>query len=258
MKNKNPQISIVIPVYNGEKFLDENISSVLNQTFKDFELIIINDKSTDKTLEIIQKYAKKDERIIVLNNKKNRGAQYTRNRGLKRSKGKYMAAFDADDVCLPKRFEIQFNYLEKHPEIFMVGGSAIIIDEKGNRLGVFLKYENDRKIEKKLPKVNCILHPTVMHRNTKEFFYRERFPISEDYDLLLNILSAKKKIVNIPTFLIKYRINQSSNTFTKNDPGYFYQKAKELYYQRIKTGKEDYENLMPLKEKVPVNPKNLV
>ncbi len=255
MKNRNPEISVVVPVYNGERFLDETINAVLNQTFGNFEFIIINDKSTDNSLKIINKYAKKDKRIIVLNNRKNRGAVYARNSGLKIARGKYIAALDADDVCLPDRFEFQLNYLENHPDIFMMGGSAIVIDEKGKKLGVFLKYEDPRKLRRKLARVNCMIFPSIMHRNTKEFFLRDKFPISEDYDFILNALSAGKKIINLPKFLIKYRVNQSSNTFTKKNPEYFFQKAREFYKQRVETGREDYEKLKSPDVIVSVDPK---
>jgi len=255
MKTKKPAISVVIPVYNGEKFLDENIIAILNQTFRDFEFIIINDKSTDNSLKIIKRYAKKDKRIIVLNNRKNMGSVYTRNRGVKIARGKYIANHDADDICLPDRFEFQFNYLENNPDIFMMGGSAIVIDEKGNKIGAFLKYESPQKIRKKLEKVNCMIYPSTMYRNTGEFLYRDRFGTGEDYDLLLNVLSSGKKIINLPKFLIKYRVNQSSVTFTKKNPEYFFRKAQELYKQRVETGKEDYENLKSPDAIIPVDPK---
>ncbi|MFH1503095.1 MAG: glycosyltransferase [Candidatus Diapherotrites archaeon] len=253
MKRKNPKISVILPVYNAKKFLEETITSILNQSFEDFEFIIINDESKDKSLEIIKKYSKKDKRIILLNNKKNLGCVNTRNRGLKMARGEYIAVMDSDDVSLRDRFKIQADYLDKHPEIFLIGGSAIIIDEEGNRLGVFLKYDNPSKTVRKLEKTNCILHPSVMYRNTKEFFYREKFSISDDYDFILNVLSARKKITNLPEFLIKYRVNQNSATFIKKNPDYFFQKAKEFYQQRIKTGKDDYENLEPPEVKISVD-----
>jgi len=241
MKKPNPKVSIVLPVYNAEKFLDECMNSILNQSFTDFEFIIINDESKDKSFEILKKYAKKDKRIILLNNKKNMGCVNTRNRGLKMAKGEYVAVMDPDDVCLKDRFKIEVAYLDKHPEIFLIGGSAIIIDEEGNKIGIIRKYDNYKKIGKKLRELDCILHTSVMHRNTQEFFYREKFIISDDYDFLLRVLSANKKLTNIPEFLIKYRINKGSATNTKKNPEFFFRKAKEFYFQRIKTGKDDYD-----------------
>jgi glycosyltransferase involved in cell wall biosynthesis len=243
MKNKIPKVSIVLPVYNAEKFLDENINAILNQSFDDFEFIIINDASTDNSFNMLKEYQKKDKRIILLDNKKNLGCVNTRNKGIKLAKGEYIAAMDPDDVCLKDRFKIQVNYLDKHPEIFLIGGSAIVIDEEGNRMGVLEKYDNHKKIEKRLRDFNCMIHPSIMYRNTKEFFYRDKFIISDDYDFILRILSANKKITNVPEFLIKYRINKGSFTFTKKNPHYFFEKAKEFYKQRIETGKDNYDKL---------------
>ncbi len=232
-----------MPVYNAEKFLDENITAILNQSYDDFEFIIIEDESKDKSWDIVKRYAKNDKRIVALRNEKNLGCVNTRNKGLKMAKGEYIAVMDPDDVSLRDRIKIQASFLDKNPEIFLVGGSAIIIDEEGNKLGVLKKYNNHRKIERKLENYNCIIHPSVMHRNTGEFFYREKFIISDDYDFLLMILSAGKKITNVPEFLIKYRVNRGSFTFTKKNPEYFFRKAKEFYKQRIETGRDGYDKL---------------
>lgn len=241
MIKKYPAVSIILPVYNAEKFLDENVNAILNQSFDDFEFIIIDDESKDNSWKVIKEYAKKDKRIIPLRNKKNMGCVNTRNKGLRMAKGKYIAVMDPDDVSLMDRFKIQVNYLERHPDIYLIGGSAIVIDEEGNRLGILSKYDNHEKIERKLRDFNSIIHPSVMYRNTGEFFYREKFIISDDYDFTLRVLSANKKITNLPEFLIKYRINQGSFTFTKKNPIYFFRKAKEFYWQRINTGRDKYE-----------------
>lgn len=243
MINKKPKVSMIMPVYNAEKFLDENINAVLNQSFLDFEFIIIDDESKDSSWNIIKKYAKKDKRIVPLRNEKNLGCVNTRNKGLKIAKGEYIAVMDPDDVSLRDRFKIQVDYLDKHPNIYLIGGSAIVINEEGERLGILLKYDNYKKIGKKLKDFNCMVHPSIMHRNTGEFFYREKFIISDDYDFILRILSAKKNITNLPEFLIKYRINKGSFTFTKKNPEYFFRKAKEFYKQRMNTGKDNYEEL---------------
>jgi len=243
MTIERPKISMIMPVYNAEKFLDENINAILSQGFEDFEFIMIDDKSKDQSWSIIKKYAKKDKRIIPLRNEKNLGCVNTRNRGLKVARGEYIAVMDPDDVSLKNRFKLQVDYLDKYPEIFLVGGSAIVINEEGKRLGILSKYDNHKKIEKKLKDFNCMIHTSIMHRNTKEFFYREKFIISDDYDFILRVLSANKKITNIPEFLIKYRINKGSFTFTKKNPDYFFRKAREFYMQRIKTGKDNYERL---------------
>jgi glycosyltransferase involved in cell wall biosynthesis len=257
MKNKkpqNPDISVVIPVYNGEAFLDETVQAVLDQTFKNFELILVNDGSTDHSWEMMKKYAKKDKRVILLKNPQNMGPIHTRNNGIRIARGKYLAILDADDVCLPRRFEIQYNYLETHPKIFMVGGSAIVINEKGDKVGVFLRYNNPDKIAKKMAKLNCMIHTSIMYRNEKGLFYRPRFLVSDDYDFMLRAISSGKKVTNLPVFLIKYRVNQNSVTFVRKNQFYFFQKAREFHQQRLRTGRDDYESLQPPEGKISVNP----
>jgi len=243
-----------MPVYNAENYLDESISSILNQTLKDFEFIIINDGSKDNSLKIIKEYQKQDKRIILIKNLKNLGLQKTLNKGLKQAKGKYIARMDADDISLPNRFEVQYNYLEKHLEIFLVGSSAIVIDENGNRLGVFKKFNNPKKIKKKLEKTNCIIHPSIMFRNTREFLYREKFKTSEDYDFYLQLLISGKRITNLPNFLLKYRITKNSFVSTMPNQEFYFRKAQEFYQQRLKERKDNYKNLHPPKEKT--YPKN--
>jgi len=254
MIRKTPKVSLIMPVYNAEKFLDESITSILDQSFDDFEFIIIDDESKDKSWGMIKRYAKKDKRIVALKNEKNLGCVNTRNKGLRIARGKYIAVMDPDDVCLPKRFEIELDYLENHPDIFMVGGSVIVIDEEGKKLGIFLKYENYNQVRKKLLKLDFIFHSSIMYRNTKEFFYREKFLTSDDYDFLLNVLSSGKKIIDLPEFLIKYRINQSSVTSTRTNQKFFFLKAKEFYKQRITTGKDNYEHLKSPNQIITVNP----
>lgn len=252
-KMKNPKISVIMPVYNAEKFLDKAIKSILNQTFKDFEFIIINDGSKDNSLKIIKEFQKKDKRIVLINNKKNLGLQKTLNKGLRISKGKYIARMDSDDISMERRFEIQFSYLENHPSIFLIGCSAIVIDSFGNKLGVFRKYGGSKKLRKKILKNNCIIHPSIMFRNEDEIFYREKFKTSEDYDLYLRLLSSGKNMANLHSFLIKYRISEGSFVSTMKNQEFFYQKAKEFYKQRLKYGKDDYDKL----DKIKIPKKNI-
>jgi glycosyltransferase involved in cell wall biosynthesis len=239
-----PKVSVILPVYNGEKFLDESINSVLNQTFKDFELIIVNDCSTDNSLKIIKRYMKKDKRIILINNPKNLGLQKSLNKGLKISKEKYIARMDADDISLPNRLQLQVNYLEKNRDIFLIGSSAIVIDEDGKRIGVFKKFDNYRKVKRKLLKNNHLIHPSIIFRNSREFFYREKFKTSEDYDFYLRILSSGKKITNLPEFLIKYRIHKKSFVSTMPNQDFYFNKAKEFYLQRMKFNQDLYSKLI--------------
>lgn len=237
-----PLISVVMPAYNAEKYLYESIPSILNQTFKDFEFIIVNDCSTDNTKEIIEKFRKKDKRIILLNNKKNLKVPLTRSRGLKIAKGKYIAVMDADDIAIKNRLEIQYNFMEKNKDIFLCGGSAIVMDEEGKTIGIFKKVNNPKRVKKNLLKGNPMVHSTVMFRNTGEYFYREKFEDADEYDIYLRVLSDGRKITNIPNFLVKFRLNKGSTSFKKGfERTFFPNKIKEFYLQRVKYGRDKYD-----------------
>ena len=131
---KFPKISVIMAVYNSEKFLNESINSILNQTFKDFEFIIINDCSTDNSLKIIKEFIKKDNRIKLINNERNLGAAGTRNEGLKIAKGKYIAILDSDDISYTQRFVIQYNYLEDNPHITQLHGDYLLIHKNRHKV----------------------------------------------------------------------------------------------------------------------------
>jgi glycosyltransferase involved in cell wall biosynthesis len=239
-----PKISVIMAVYNSEKFLRESIESVLNQSFRDFELIFVYDFSKDNSLKIIKEYMKKDKRIKLIINKIKEGPAEARNKGLLAAKGNYIAILDADDIALSKRFEKQYSFLESHTEIFLIGSSAIVIDEEGKRMGLLRKYGNPEKIRKKLEKSNCIIHPSVMFRRNSNLFYRKKFDTSEDYDLYLRILTDYGKIVNFKEPLIKYRISKDSAISTKRNIDFFFNKARVFYFQRRRGEKDDYENLV--------------
>jgi glycosyltransferase involved in cell wall biosynthesis len=243
---KKPKISVIMAVYNAEKFLDKSIQSVLGQTLRDFELIIINDFSKDSSLRIIKKHQAKDKRIILINAQRNLGRAKARNRGLKIARGKYIAILDADDIALPERLERQYGFLEKNNDIFLVGSGALNIDENGNTLKVHKAISNPTKVAAKLAKENCLYHSSIMFRNDGAYFYREKFPYSQDYDLYLRILSDGKKIANIREPLIKYRINPSAASWSKKaKQKLFAEKAKEFYFQRLKHGKDKYGDFNP-------------
>ena len=132
--NLSPKISVVMPVYNGDAFLEEAIESILNQSFPDFEFIIAYDESTDKTLEIINKYKEKDARI-VLNKGKKRGLVRSLNDAFGASKGEYVARMDADDISLPGRIKLQYE-LMLNKELDICGGHYLLIDDKGKINGL--------------------------------------------------------------------------------------------------------------------------
>lgn len=253
---KYPKISIIMPSYNAEKYLSKSIDSILKQSFKDFEFIIIDDGSIDNTKKILSKYKKRDKRIKILTNKDNLGLQKTLNKGLKYAKGDYIARMDADDISSKERLQVQLNFLENNPKIFMVGSSAIVIDENDNRIGLLRKFNDSERTKKKLETSNCIIHPSIMFRNEGDIYYRENFKTSEDYDLYLRFLSNGKKLTNLPEFLIKYRISSGSFVSTMPNQDLYFEKAKEFYSERETRNKDSYKLLKsPKKDIHPDNPK---
>lgn len=242
----NPKISVVMAEYNTEKYLDECVISILNQTFRDLEFIIISDCSTDNSLKILRKYQKMDKRIILVNNKNNIGPAGSRNIGIKIARGKYIAIFDSDDIASEDRLRIQYDYLEKNKDIFLVGGAAIKIDEWGKETTLYKPIIMEDKLKKAFL-YSCPIHnPTVMFRNEKRWFYREKYRYAHDYDLFLNLLSKGKRMINIPDILIKYRYHSQSITLSKKGKQrLFMEKAREFHLQRVKYGKDKYDNFDP-------------
>jgi len=208
-KKPTPKISVILPVYNGEDYLHESISSILNQSFKDFEFIIINDCSKDTSLKIIKEYKKKDKRITLIENKKNIGSTESINKGIKKSSGKYILCFCADDISHPKRLEKEFNYLERNSHIFLVGTSGIYIDENGKEIRRFRKYNNYKIIAWRLRKSCSILFPSIMFRNEGILLDKEFSP-AEDYNLYFELLKKGKNLTNISDFLVKIRVHKGS------------------------------------------------
>lgn len=216
-KKTYPSISVIMPVYNAAKYLPLSIKSILNQSFKNYELIIIDDGSTDKSLEIIKKYAKKDNRIIFLKNNLNEKICKTLNRGLEMAKGKYIARMDADDWCYPDRLEKQFKFMELHPEVVISGGAMEVCDIRMKTLGVRNYGLNDKDIRNKIFLYSPFCHATTISRSTVLKFekYNEYLYDSEDYDLYFR-LGFKGKFANLPDVLYKMRINDKGVSLVRS------------------------------------------
>jgi len=209
-----PKISVILPVYNAEKYVLEAINSILNQTFKDFELIIIDDGSTDDSLKIISEI--KDSRIRIIQNKKNLGLIATLNNGLIESKGEFIARMDADDISLPNRFETQINYLNKHPEVDILGSYYEIFGDENKTVEVPTSFE---QIKIELMYHNVVCHPSVMMRKTSilnnHLEFNSNFLHSEDWVFWLDAISKGLTIENINQVLLKYRF-EGQNITSKN------------------------------------------
>jgi len=200
----SPTISVVMPVYNGEKYLREAIDSILNQTYNDFEFIIINDGSTDKTDEIILSYD--DPRIVYIKNEENLQIVKTLNKGIDLAKGKYIARMDADDISLPKRFEKQMKFMEKNPEIGVCGTWIEVFGIRNERLKYPVEHE---EIKATLLFNSALAHPSVMIKRSilQINHYDVLYNKAEDYALWIELLETCK-FCNIPEYLLKYRLHK--------------------------------------------------
>ncbi len=202
MQRNDPLISVIMPVFNGENYLDESIKSILNQTYKNFELLIINDGSTDKSANIIKKY--RDKRIILIDNENNNGNYHVRNQAMKLANGKYIAVMDCDDVALSARLEKQVKYLESNNKVGICGSFALVYGTQ-SMVRLPIGYEH---IKTTFLSDNCLIHPTLMMRSSMvekyNLEYDESYYFAADYDLLIRAASFFP-VINIPEVLLMYR-----------------------------------------------------
>ena len=239
-----PAISIVLPAYNCSPYIAETINSLLSQTFTDFQLIIINDGSTDDTEHIIQLYH--DPRITYLKNESNKGLVFTLNRGIQAAEGNYIARMDADDIALPQRLQLQKQWLDENPHTAAVSCTIRFIDGKGNERG---EWKEDKvscsytDIKKMLPWENCIAHPTIMIRKevVEAYLYDAMQLHCEDYDLWLRMLADGLVIEKLPQPLLLYRNHEASitGTYLKKLNPFFkqYQCKRRFLAKRVQQGK---------------------
>ena len=213
LTTESPKVSILVPVYNAEKFIAETISAVLAQTYEDFELILLDDNSSDNTQKVISTFD--DKRIIYKRNETNLGISENRNKLINMARGEYVAVLDHDDICLPDRLAVQVAFMDSHPDIAMAGSYfelrslqnapwwwRVIIN-----LGWVWKHPKYPKMED-MWRGNVVMHPTVMYRR-KLFLeagiqYREEYSPAEDYDFVKQALLKGLKVYNIPQILLSY------------------------------------------------------
>lgn len=216
-----PIVSIILPTYNGkEEWLSESIDSVLNQTFKDFELIIINDASTNYIEQTILEYVKKDKRIVYLKNEKNLKLTKTLNKGLEHVRWKYIARIDDDDIRINKdKLEKQFNFMEKNLDYGLCWAWEVInIDENWSVISKIETRLTDYELKNALLQSNQFAHSSIMIRKAildEVWVYNPKYNKAEDYELWCR-MGAKCKFANLKDIWIKYRINSgwvSMNNF---------------------------------------------
>jgi len=210
----NPKISVIMPFYNCASFLDDAISSIINQTFTDFEFIIINDASTDNSDEIVQRYLN-DSRIVYIKNKENKKITHNLNKGLDLARAEIIARMDGDDVSEPERLREQYEYLMKNKDIVLVGSFATLIDRVGKKIGRKVKPLDSGSIKRDIFAYSPFIHPSVMFQKKVIINlgkYDEKYSHCQDYDLWLRLIFSGNKVANLPNALIRYRIYENSSS----------------------------------------------
>lgn len=214
MVRKKPLVSVVMPAYNAEQFAARSIQSVLNQTFKNFELIIVDDASSDKTPQIIKAIQRKDPRIRIITNKTNLLIAKSLNIGIKSARAKFIARMDIDDIAHPDRLALQYKLLKKNPKIAIVGANMTIIDGEDKEI---LKREyptSSRELKRLMFRYSPFGHPAIMMRKSayEEFggYQEDIFPC-DDIDLWFKI-GTKYEFASIAKPLLKYRLKLTSSS----------------------------------------------
>lgn len=218
MKFKNkPLVSIVVPVYNAKRYLSECLNSLYGQTYKNIEVIIVNDGSIDGSEKIIDNFYKKyRSNTVVLKNSKPSGftGEVAANQGVSIAKGVYVARMDADDISFLSRIEKEVNFLEKHKDYFLVSSSAEVVNESGKLIGRWDLGKNYNLILKKIFLTNSIVNSSILFRKSEieKDFYKIKYLGFNDYYTWIYYLSQGKKIHTLKDVLVKYRTSDSNST----------------------------------------------
>lgn len=234
--SKIPAISVVMSVYNGEKYLEKGISSIVNQTFTDWELIVCDDGSADNTYELLKQFAQRDERIRVIRNEHNSGLAYSLNRAISIARSNILARQDADDESAPNRFEVQYPYVIEHPEYAIVGTAWYNVSDE--RQWVTLPLEEPTAMQ--MLWVGSFMHPSWMMRKDQlekvGFYTAGKYTMrDQDYHLAMKLLGAGMKMYNMQTPLYYYTNDSSTFNRTKN-----WKRVKGLMWIRFDSYKRNH------------------
>ena len=214
MKNE-ALVSVIIPCYNAEKYIEAALMSILQQSYHHLEVIVINDGSTDKSAEILLQFAQQDLRVRYIENEKNLGLIATLNKGIQLAQGKYIARMDADDIALPDRIEKQVDFLSLHPNIAVLGGAMKTFGENVQSEILALPTE-DNEIKAYLFLASAFNHPTVMFNlsvlDRDDIFYQQQYYRAEDYGLWIHLLAKGYQFANLKDVVLNYRILENSET----------------------------------------------
>jgi glycosyltransferase involved in cell wall biosynthesis len=199
-----PRVTVFTPVHNRERTLRATIDSVLAQTYGDFELLLVDDGSKDKSIEIARSFS--DPRVRLVVHEQNQGIPKTRNHGLELARGEFLAILDSDDLAAPTRLAYQVDFLVRHPEIAAVGSWLTRIDAQGRSRGFIVRPTHPDDVRAHILFVSCFKNPAMMARTAvlRRFRYREEFVYCQDIDLWGRI-SEQHRLANLPRFLTRYR-----------------------------------------------------
>lgn len=216
MGNADPKVTVIVPTYNRAGLLGRAIGSILSQSFPDFELIIIDDASTDGTKAYLDDLARKDSRVRPVHNTENNYPDISKNlnAGLAMARGKYIARLDDDDYwCDDDKLKKQVEFLDSHPDYVVAGGGTIVVDDGDNERFRYYKAENDADIRSRALFANPFTHSTVMFRHdiAVEVGGYGNFKNAEDWDLWLK-MGMKGKLYNFPEYFVRYLLNDKSKT----------------------------------------------
>lgn len=240
-KTIHPLVSVVMPVYNAGGFLIPAIESILTQSYKNFELILVDDVSTDGSRDILQKYHKKFPgkiKLVLMKKNLNGGGDKCANEGVKKASGKYIARMDADDIAHKDRLTKQVAYLETHPDVVLLGSQAIVIDANGKQIGIKEEPLTHDAIKSAYMTFHPMIHPTCMVRriiDNKPFMYKIKYSANNDYNTFFTLLCSGHKFANLKEKLLFYRIHDSNDTF-KNIREKFFNTLKIRYEMYKKFG----------------------
>lgn len=229
-----PLISVLIPTFNVERFVEEAIRSIINQTYSNLEIIIVDDCSSDNTYEILQRLAVEDSRIRLFKNQENKKIVETLNLAISYASGEFIARMDGDDVSLPDKIEKQYRFLMANPNIDLVGVSYIIIDEDGKEIKKEKYLTDFDQIKKAVKYVSPIPHIWLARKRMYELLGGYRLPTVEDYDFILRAIDQGYQLSNLPDFLYLVRMRRGN---TATSAGLVQKKsfnyAKKLHKERI-------------------------
>lgn len=244
---RNPLITTIIPVYNCELYVKESILSILEQTYTNFELFVVDDGSTDNTLLIVNDIAKKDGRIRIIKNSENKGQSACMNMAIKQANGNYIARMDADDFSTNDRLYLQVKYLEENQDVFLCGTGVMLCDENLLPITkwdtVYSSSEINAQLnllEGKIP----IKHSSIMYRKNSQVLYRDKITYAQDLDLFLRLNSYNFKMTNIKEVCLYYRQHPNSiSQLNHKERLQFIRLVEKFHDERSQYGLDSYNAL---------------